>query len=447
MVRSLVLQGVLLILISGQSAMGGQIIGHLDDPEDMGILDFTDITSAWVEKDGSSLTFVMQLRGAVPEPAALPEFNASLTYIWLVDADNNPDTGQSPGYSGSEFNVRAVISQNPGIAGGFVDVVGAMSGGGNGSVMIDGQQVRMTVDRSQIASTSSFHWRNDAWLWVPESVVSANWLTDSSFAVVQAYGVLYQTEPRFHNVQCSYAVSQCAPGSEDPCTATVVMDNSNYNNSASDPIFLSIDGKRPPEMPDSYQVLAQAMGNAGFMHVRNHARLDVESADPSVFGQSFAQSNFDVEFILYGPDETGPIPPDTFILKYTHDYHLFGIDVRGQSSGRTFAQIVITQADPIVQKGVWVHQQEALNNDFFAKAEETIDLAAYGFEYGVLYGLDLLLIDEATVATPSPYAEAVTDSTFLGSIEVKPQVCDLNGDGTVNLTDFALLAESWLASW
>jgi hypothetical protein len=446
MVRSLVLQGVLLILIFGQSAPCGQIVGQIDDPQDMDILDFTDITSAWVEKDGSSLTFVMQLRGAVPDPADLPEFNASLTYIWLVDADNNPDTGQSPGYSGSEFNVRAVISQNPGLAGGFVDVVGAMPGGGNGAVVIDGAQVRMTIDRSQIASPSSFHWRSDAWLWVPDSVVSANYLTASGLAIVQAYGVLYQTEPRFHNVQCSYTVSQCAPGSEDPCTATVVMGNSNYNNSGSNPIFLSIDGKYPPEMPDYYQVLTQAMGNAGFMHVRNHARIDVESADPSVFGQSFAQSNFDVEFILYGPDETGPIPPDTFILKYTHDYHLFGIDVKGQTSGRSFAQIVITQVDPLVQKGVWVHQQEALNNDLFAKAEETIDLAAYGFEYGVRYGLDLLLIDEATVPALSPYAEAVTDSTFMGSIEVKPLAGDLNGDGTVNLTDFALFAEDWLAS-
>ncbi len=446
MIRSSVLGGVLLILIFGQSAMCSQIIGQVSDPCNLDILDFTDITSAWVEKDGSSLIFVMQLRGSIPAPVDLSEFDANLTYIWLVDADNNPNTGQSPGDSGSEFNIRAVISQNPGLAGGFVDVVGDLPGGGSGAVVINGNQVRITIEQSQVASPAAFHWRSDAWLWVPDTVVSANHVTASGLARVQAYGVFYQAEPRFHNVQLSYTASQCAPGSEDPNLATVVMENSNYNNSGTDPVFISIDGKFPPETPDNYQILAQALGNAGFMHVRNHARMDVENADPSVFGQSVAQSNFDVEFILYGPNETGDIPPDTFILKYTHDYHLFGIDVRGMSSGRSFAQIVIVQIDPTVQKGVWVHQQEGLNNDLFEKVEETIDLAAYGFEYGVRYGLDLLLIDEATVPAPSPYAEAVTDSTFIGSIEVKPLAGDLNGDGTVDLTDFTLLAGNWLVS-
>ncbi|MBN1845583.1 MAG: hypothetical protein JW810_07860 [Sedimentisphaerales bacterium] len=435
---------VVLVSFGSSVVSAGQIIGQLSDPVTMGIVEFVDISSAWVEKEGNALTFVMELRGNVPEPEDFSDPNTGMTYIWLVDADNNPNTGQSPGWVGSEFNVRVVVSNNPSWVGGFVDVVGALPGGGLGTVAVVDNLVKITIDESQIASPSDFHWRSDAAYWVNGPVVSYNGVTgESGYAQVHAYRVVYETEPRGYSAEASYSAFQCQPGSEDPGLADEVMNNYNSNSSGENPIFLSIDGKYPPE---SHQILAQAMGHAGFMQVRNFARFDIENADPKAFGQADVTSFFDIRFTLYGPEASGAIPPDTFRFVFNHDFHAFGVDTEGQSHGTSYCQIVITQLDPLTQKGLWLHQRDMWNDDSFGKYEEIIDVADYNLEYGVLYSISGLLSDHARSQVPTFYAESISDSTLTAAIEMAPLPGDVDLDGDVDLTDFARLAENWLMS-
>jgi hypothetical protein len=84
----------------------------LTDPENHEIYGFVDILSARVEQDGGLLTFVIETRGDIPTTLSQPD--DSIIYLWFVDADNNPSTGQPHGDLGSEFNVRTVISERYG---------------------------------------------------------------------------------------------------------------------------------------------------------------------------------------------------------------------------------------------------------------------------------------------------------------------------------------------
>jgi hypothetical protein len=131
------------------------ILSSLTDEENLAARDFCDVTDAWIEQEGGLLRFVIQVRGTVPSTLALAD--DGISFIWLVDADLDPATGQSHGDIGSDFNLRAVISENFG--GGFVDVTGAMPGGGVGSVDVTDARIELTVGLSQIGSPQSFDWR------------------------------------------------------------------------------------------------------------------------------------------------------------------------------------------------------------------------------------------------------------------------------------------------
>lgn len=161
---------VFLCLSAGGAADGGQIIGQFTDPADAGVEESVDIVSARIEQDGGLLTFVIEARG--PIPTSNPPPNEQITYLWLVDADNNPLTGQPHEHLGTEFNVRAVISEIYG--GGFVDVTGGLPGGGSGAVQIQGNSVKITIGLAQVANPAVFHWACDAFHAVDNSAVSAN---------------------------------------------------------------------------------------------------------------------------------------------------------------------------------------------------------------------------------------------------------------------------------
>ncbi len=435
---------VSLVLFGSVVSFGGEIIGQLSDPEQPGVDAFVDLTSAWVEKEGSSLTFVLELRGNVPNPDDFPDPNTGMTYIWLVDADNNPNTGQS--WAGNDFNVRVVVSNNPDWAGGFVDVVGAMSGGGLGTVQVADNLVKITIEKSQIGSPDYFSWRSDAAYWVNGPIQSYNGVTpESGSAQVLAYGVLYDLNQQQFYVEPNFVAYQCVE--ENPEEFYEIMHQTNNNSSGTDPIYLSIDQKYPEQF--SCQVLAQATGAAGIRQVRNTARFDVEWPDSPVFGISKVSSFYNFAFTLYGPEGSGPIPSDTFRMTFSHDYSVFGSDMEGQARGWSMAQLLIVQMDPLEQKGVWVLQAEGCNNTYFGKNEEILDLAELpngGLEYNVPYGVNMLLINEAEATVPTEYAEAIADSTTMVSIDVAPLPGDTDGDGDVDLADVARLAEHWLMS-
>ena len=146
------------------------VIGQLSDPAAPATEAAVDILSAWIEQDGGRLTFGIETRGNIPTSVPPEE---TLTFLWLVDADNDPATGQPHGGLGSEFNVRAVIS--PLYGGGFVDVTGSLPGGGGGlPVTINGNHIEITIWLSHIAAPSHFHWRCDAARVVNGIVMSYN---------------------------------------------------------------------------------------------------------------------------------------------------------------------------------------------------------------------------------------------------------------------------------
>ena len=113
MKKLLFITAVYTVLSVVQIAVAGQKIGQIIDPCNLSIDGSTDVLSAWVERSGTKLNFVMEMRASIPSAAQLSDDNDTITYIWLVDADNNPATGQNSGGAGGEFNVRAVISKNP----------------------------------------------------------------------------------------------------------------------------------------------------------------------------------------------------------------------------------------------------------------------------------------------------------------------------------------------
>jgi hypothetical protein len=158
-------------------------IGDISDPENLEIDDYVDILSAHVEQDGGLLTFFINTRGDIP--TTLSQSEDSITYLWFINADNNPNTGQPHGGLGSEFNVRVVISEVYG--GGFVDVTGSMPGGGPGSVLIQDNIVKISLGLAQIASPDDFHWRCSTFQIVNNSFIPGNPETDIAQSTIIPY--------------------------------------------------------------------------------------------------------------------------------------------------------------------------------------------------------------------------------------------------------------------
>ncbi|MFH0980155.1 MAG: CARDB domain-containing protein, partial [Planctomycetota bacterium] len=134
------------------------LLGELTDPQNMSVPPYIDVVYARIEQHGKALIFTIQTRGNIP--TTLPEPDDVLTFLWLVDADQNPDTGQPHGALGSEFNVRVVVGETYG--GAFVDVTGGLPGGGIGAWAVSDNTVTMTIGLDQIASPQLFNWRCDA---------------------------------------------------------------------------------------------------------------------------------------------------------------------------------------------------------------------------------------------------------------------------------------------
>jgi hypothetical protein len=135
-------------------ASGADSIGQLTDPEHPSIDAALDIVSAGIEQFHGQLTFRIDTRGEIP--TSLPDPEDVMAFLWLIDADEDPGTGQPHGALGSEFNVRAVIGESYG--GGFVDVTGDLPGGGVGSVNVEGNAITITIYLSQISGAVDFNW-------------------------------------------------------------------------------------------------------------------------------------------------------------------------------------------------------------------------------------------------------------------------------------------------
>ncbi|MFC1792969.1 hypothetical protein ACFL3Q_05220 [Planctomycetota bacterium] len=164
-----------------QKTYGAEVVGYLHDPTDTDLEAWVDITSAWIEQNGSSLTLVIEMRGDIPN--VLARSDDSITFLWFVDADNSASTGQPHGSVGSDFNVRAVVGESFG--GGYVDVCGSISGGGLGEVIIHDNQVRITIGIAQIGQTSQFKWRCGTFQVVNDNFVPGN--TETNIAAADLF--------------------------------------------------------------------------------------------------------------------------------------------------------------------------------------------------------------------------------------------------------------------
>jgi len=165
------------------AAYAWEMLSYQDDPVDMAVDESLDITAASVEQQGGRLLFTIALRGDVP--ASLPGPDDTQTYLWYVDADEDPVTGQNHGAVGSEFNVRAVVGETYG--GGWVDITGEMPGGGVGTVTVEGSVVFISVWMDQIGNAASFNWRCATFKIIDGTYTQGNSDTQVSNAVTLPY--------------------------------------------------------------------------------------------------------------------------------------------------------------------------------------------------------------------------------------------------------------------
>lgn len=419
-----------------------EIIGQLSDPEHPAIDPYTDIVASWIEKDRASLTFVIELRGNVPDPSQLPEYDDSITYLWLVDADNCPYTEQAPGnLIGNEFNLRVVISQDPGQAGGFVDVVGGLAGGGHAMVEVVGNQVYLTIDTGQIDSPRRFTWRCDTFKNFNGYPEGHNGVTgESGLARVTRYGIVVLNDNTYYgygdNILSAYLQSD--PGNPVIDRFASLQDSYPKYNVLSDAY---------PDT-DNVQISLMALSQATNRQVHTASHFLVESPGDGISGDIEATAMQDIRFILDGQEgETGPVPSGAFIMTYDHDYTLSASDTSNHVQAWTYSQVVITQLDPLTQKGLWLHQKAVGNGVMTNRQSQTVDLADVGLELGVEYSLNVLLIDRIILSAPSTDVDAITGCTVRVRLDDAHMPCDLNGDGIVDLEDYAIFTGYWLHEW
>ncbi len=308
----LIVAGVL--LISGAApAFAGELIGQLTDPEQPAVEASVDIINASIEQDGGLLTFVMETRGEIPVP--LPS-NETLVYIWFVDADNDPDTGQPHGALGSEFNVRAVIAGDQMV--GFVDITGSLPGGGMGTVTVEANRIEMTIGLAQIANPEQFHWRCDAAYSVDGLVVSFN----SETAVAVADTLPYT--PPAHVEITSPLLMLCPTG---PATGqlTVEVRDADGNPQPLDQYHLTFESTNPAvaSVDDTGLVTAHAVPTqfndmpyvnvwADGLHSDNGALIRVTSDDLGVEHQMYAAADLS----LYLPAEIEGVDLDQITTEF-----------------------------------------------------------------------------------------------------------------------------------
>jgi hypothetical protein len=185
------MRSAILICVLWASAGRADVIGQLTDPPHSGVEAGLDIVAAQVEQTGGRLTFSLWMRGDVP--TSLPDPDDVVTFLWFVDTDEDPGTGQPHGPLGSEFNVRAVIGENSG--GGYVDICDSEPGGGLGVVTVEGNLVTIEIWLDQIATPADFNWLCSSF-----RVASGNWVSGNPETAMADAQTLPYTAPEWITV-------------------------------------------------------------------------------------------------------------------------------------------------------------------------------------------------------------------------------------------------------
>lgn len=85
----------------------------------------------------------------------LVEAGKSATYMWFVDADNNPDTGQNHGSVGSEYNIRVVVEPS---GYGTIDVIDCSRPNPTAVVFVLGNRLCARVALADLENPTCFGW-------------------------------------------------------------------------------------------------------------------------------------------------------------------------------------------------------------------------------------------------------------------------------------------------
>jgi hypothetical protein len=111
---------------------------------------------------------VLQFWMEVAEPPiGDPDPDRWLCFQWFVDTDRDRNTGQKHGAVGSEYNIRAVLRDDPDNGGGFIDGIEGRRGG-QAPIFVDGTTVRILVTANQIGNPSHpspFAWNCEVRRW------------------------------------------------------------------------------------------------------------------------------------------------------------------------------------------------------------------------------------------------------------------------------------------
>jgi len=121
-----------------------------DVPSKYGYIDIVYAEVRQINLD--TLQFEMRVKSPIP----LDPGNGVVVYMWIIDTDMDPGTGQRHVFVGSEYNVRAAFYD--GHWQGWVDPIGERPGGGRCPVFVDNDTVSILVKRSQIGDATSFSW-------------------------------------------------------------------------------------------------------------------------------------------------------------------------------------------------------------------------------------------------------------------------------------------------
>jgi hypothetical protein len=439
---------VWLTMTSTTLASGWQTIGSLTDPCNNTIPGYLDITQAWVEKNGTQLKFVMIVEGTIPSSTPAP--GDDIVFLWLVDADNNPNTGQSTWNSiGNEFNIRAVISHTE--TTGWVDVVGQWAGtGGQAVAVVTDNRVEVVVDMPQMMSPDLFHFRSDTFESVGGTGYPGNGVTEESAECwVSQYAVVIDPNYTRCEVESHIEIYKCDPNYPlDTATGTLAVDKYSdiYDTTA---VFGTMEGHNDGNTPGESQLFGHTMGACNYLHVRASAMFDISTYDAGAYGEVMAKAAGYQGFKLLGRDgQTGPVPHGMFLAEFRHGYHLSGVGEEWEVYAHSFAQVVINdiEEEP-VQMTVWYDAQYGANEALTRQRVDTIDLADLGMEFNRRYVIDTLVADlcrtnEPTYATYK--AKMTGDSDLVVNLKVVHPTADLNADRTVDFRDMAVLAAQWL---
>ena len=441
---------LVLMTILASPCLAWETIGDLTDPCSISIDDYLDLTEAWVEKSGTQLKFVMLMRGEVPHTTGSP--GDENVYLWFVDADNNPNTGQSPGNAaGSEFNIRAVVSY--GEIHGFVDPTGDWPGlwdSAEASIIDD--RVEVVVDMPQILSPDLFHFRCGSFQIIGESHYPGNDVTEQSAECwASRYAVCMDPNYLGFGIESNISIYKC-----DPCdpmntaTGTLVVERHSSNSGGNLPVFDTIEEHDDGETPGTHELFGQTMAICDFLHVRTEAVMDILTYDAGAYGQVDTKAAGYQGFRLLGRDgDTGPVPHGMFLLDLRHGYHVRGIEAENKVDAQSYAQIVINDidADPMVQVGMWGDGRGGMNDVHTGQRVDAIDLADLGMEFSRRYQIDTFIGNICRTSNPSYatyQAQVAGPSDLVVTFRMVHPKADTNEDRTVDFKDIAMLAATWL---